>query len=213
MVKTVADFHTAFLEAEEEVKFAELFIDGLASIENDDCVSAYQPRGVVIPSINELRYAAKHLSSAMQEGVSEEYRSEHINRGIRHCIRARLDALKAVILFLVRDFHRFTDDYRLLNISAEDQERFNAHRQTVWEVLSKLSKDRSQSTKEDCENLKTAIENLHNVYCDVQKFRGVFNKLVEKIDKQGKTSTKQWVIGIALAIWALTVSIYALFRC
>ena len=212
MVKTIADFHIAFLEAEEDIKFAELFIDGLASIEDDACESNCQPRGVVIPSINELRYAAKHLSCAMQEGVAEAYRSEQINRGIRHCIRARLDALKAIILFLVRDFHRFTDDYRLLNISAEDRERFNAHRQTVWDVLSRLSKDRSQSTNEDCENLKAAIEKLHVVYCDVQKFRGVFNELTAKIDKQGKTSTWQWVIGILLAVWGLAVSLLAFCR-
>ena len=62
MVKTIADFHVAFLEAEEEIKFAELFIDGLASIEDDDCASNNQPRGVVIPSINELRYAATRSS-------------------------------------------------------------------------------------------------------------------------------------------------------
>ena len=107
---TIADFHKAFLEAEVEIKFAELSIDSLASVEDEDYDSTYQPRGVVIPAINELRYAAKHLSCAMQENVAEEYRSEQLHRAIRHCVRARLDALRAVVLFFARDFWNSNTD-------------------------------------------------------------------------------------------------------
>ena len=62
---TIADFHEALLDAEEEIKFAELSIDSLASVEDDDRASVCQPRGVVLPAINELRYAAKHFSCAV----------------------------------------------------------------------------------------------------------------------------------------------------
>gem|GEM_PF-6807271 len=67
-------------------------------------------------------------------------------------------------------------------------------------VLSMLSKDRSQTTSEQCDAVKDAIEKLHDVYCDVQNFRGVFNQLVSKIDKHDKTSTCLWIIGIAIAV-------------
>ena len=104
---TIADFHKALLDAEEEIKFSELSIDSLASVEDDDRAAICQPRGVVLPAINELRYAAKHFSCAVQEGVAEAEQQEQLRRAIRHCIRARLDALRAVVLFFARDFYRF----------------------------------------------------------------------------------------------------------
>jgi hypothetical protein len=206
---TIADFRQALIEAEEEIKFAELSVGSLASVESDGCIVACEPRGIVIPAINELRYAAKHISDAMQEGVSAEDRAEQIHRAIRHCIRARLDALKAVVLFLARDFYQFCADYRKLNITVKDREKLNAHRQKIWDVLSALSKDRSQSTNENCEKLKASIVELHDIYTDVSEYRGVFNQLLAKMDKHDKSSTWQWGVGIILAI-ALSVGTYFL---
>jgi hypothetical protein len=214
---TIADFHKAFLEAEAEIKFAELFVSGLASVEDTDCVGACEPRGVVIPAINELRYAAKHISSAMQEDVAEDYRMEQLRRAVRHCIRARLDALRSIVLFLSRDFQQFSDDYRLLDIAEEDREQLNVHRKKIWDVLSKLSRDHSNSTSEDCEKLKASIDELHSVYLDVSKFRGKFNQVLSRIEskiestvgKHDKTSTWQWQIGIIVAI---ILALIALFR-
>jgi len=197
---TIADFHTALIEAEQEIKFAELSIGSLASVESDGCTSACEPRGVVVPSINELRYAAKHISSAMQQDVSDEEREEQIRRAIRHCVRARLDALKAVVLFFARDFYQFSNDYRLLNINGTDQEKLNAHRKKIWSVLSALSRDHSQSTSEDCENMKRTIEELHDIYLDVSRYRCVFNQLLDKMDRHVKSSDWQWKAGIVLAI-------------
>jgi len=141
---TIADFHKVFFEAEAEIKFAELLIDSFTSVEDENCVAGYQPRGVVIPAINELRYAAKHIACAIQENVPEEYREEQLRRAINHCVRARLDALRAVVLFLVRDFHQFTNDYRLLDVAATDREKLNSYREKIWSVLSTLSRDNSK---------------------------------------------------------------------
>jgi hypothetical protein len=209
---TIADFHNALSEAESEIKFAELWIDSLASTKDEDSVPVFEPRGVVIPAINELRYAAKHVSCAMQEGVTTEEREEQLRRAIRHCIRARLDALRAVVLFFVRDFYRFSNDYRMLDITTEDRERFNSHRKTIWDVLSALSRDRSQSTSEDCDKLKKTIVNLHGVYLDVDKYRGKLNELLAKMDTHDKSSTWQWWVGIILAV-ALPALTYVLGKC
>jgi hypothetical protein len=206
---TIADFHEALLNAEEEIKFAELSIDSLASVEDDVRASISQPRGVVLPAINELRYAAKHFSSAVQEGVAGEDQQEHLRRAIRHCVRAKLDALRAVVLFFARDFYRFSDDYRLLDIAAEDRDKLNEYRQKIQDVLSMLSKARSQDTDEDCESLKAAIGELQKSYLEVSKYRGVFNWLLSKMDKHDKDSTWQWKVGIVVAI---ILALVALFR-
>jgi len=61
--------------------------------------------------------------------------------------------------------------------------------------------------------LKAAIEKLHGVYLDVSAYRGKFNQILEKIDKHGKTSNWQWAVDTILAVWALAMTVYALFRC
>jgi len=103
MVK-IDEFQEAFTKAEEEIRFAEMAIGCLSSDEDGSCVSNSQPRGVVIPAINELRYAAKHLSKALKVGEDESQIDEQLQRAIRHCVRSRLDALKAVVLFLSQHF-------------------------------------------------------------------------------------------------------------
>ena len=205
-------FSQSPLGSGERNQVCRLWIDSLASTKADDPVSVCEPRGVVIPAINELRYAAKHVSCAMQEDVSEEEREEQLRRAIRHCIRARLDALRAVVLFFVRDFYRFSNDYRMLNITVDDRERFNSHRKKIWDALSTLSRDRSQSTSEDCDKLKKTIEKLHDVYLDVFKFREKLNQILAKMEKHDQSSTWQWVVGTILAV-ALSALTYVLCKC
>jgi len=205
---TIADFHESLLTAEEEIKFAELSIDCLASIEDENCVAACSPRGVVIPAINELRYATKHLSCAIQEDSTEGCRIEQLRRGISHCIRARLDALRAVALFLARDFYQFSADYRKLKIPAKDRDKLNAYRQKIWDVLSTLSRDRSQSTNENCEKLKMSIAELHDIYIDISNYRGVFNELMAKMNWMSKLTTRQWIIGIVYTAVVSAVSYF-----
>lgn len=215
---SVADFHQAFLEAEEAIKYAELTVDSFASIEDADCQRAYQPRGVVVPSINELRYAAKHLSCAVQEGVPEEEREEQLRRAIRHCVRAKLDALKAVVLFLARDFRQFSADYRLLHIDNEDRDQLNVYRQKYKDVLSLLSKNRSEDADEICKKLKNGIDELQVIYLQVTQYRGKFNQLlgsIEQIKRQAEEKEKQaerrgkidrW-IGIIVALLGITIGL------
>lgn len=60
--------------------------------------------GPFTPSVNELRYAGKHLVDFLEKGNTDS-----VNRGIAHCLRAEFDAYDCAIQFLLtecRDFHR-----------------------------------------------------------------------------------------------------------
>jgi len=136
---TFQEFRQAFAKAEEDIKYAELSIGGIESIESEDCVSGANPRGIVVPSINELRYAAKHISDALVEGISDKDRETQIDKAIRHCVRARLDALRATIIFLSQHFHHFSQDYSLSNLPDRVRNRQNEIREKIVIVLKSIS--------------------------------------------------------------------------
>jgi len=195
----IDDFHEAFTRAEEEIHFAEMVIGSLSS-EDDDCISGNQPRGIVIPAINELRYAAKHLSKMLQVNEESSQFQEQLQRAVRHCVRARLDALKAVVLFLARDFYSFTGDYKKLRLSQEDREILNSHRKKIWDTLNSLARYRAECTDGDCENMKEAIEDLHQIYEDTESRRGIYSQLMETISRHDKSTLWQWGVGVVIAI-------------
>jgi len=199
MVK-IDDFQEAFTKAEEEIHFAEMAIGCLSSDEDDACVSKSQPRGVVIPAINELRYAAKHLSKALKAGEDKSQIDEQLQRAIRHCVRSRLDALKAVILFLSRHFFSFTGDYKRLNIPKKDREILNSYRQRIWSVLESLAGYNAENTDAECENMRAVIKDLYTIYEDVEGRRSLYNELLEKMDKHDKVTLWQWIAGIAITL-------------
>ena len=73
------------------------FISGV--LEAESALKAYEhvSTETVVPCINELRYAAKHVADALQaesDGASREKVSEHWKKAIRHTHRAKYDVLE-----------------------------------------------------------------------------------------------------------------------
>jgi len=186
-------YREAFAKAEQAMRFAEFSINNLARDTPDSNaygkMPAETPSGVVIPSINELRYSAKHFADYMADGNGTET-DEHLQRAIRHCIRARFDALRATVLFLVRDFRQFSEDYRMLNL---DIEGIDAHRNTVEEVLDFLCENRCGDTEAECARLQDAIDRLRPFFIYSSSQRGRFNLLLAEM-RESKRSA--WIIGI-----------------
>ena len=196
---TFQEFRQAFAKAEEDIKYAELSIGGIESIESEDCVSGANPRGIVVPSINELRYAAKHISDALVEGIADKDRETQIDKAIRHCVRARLDALRATIIFLSQHFHHFSQDYSLSNLPDGVRNRQNEIREKIVIVLKSISQIQTHATDEECDFLREKIQELHGFYLEVEKQRDVFNQILHETRKHDRTSTILWVVGIIIS--------------
>ena len=62
-----------------------------------------------VPSINELRYAGKHLLNAI-ETDDEAERAEHYVKAERHCIRAKYDAKESIVITLLEYLADFQDE-------------------------------------------------------------------------------------------------------
>lgn len=95
-----ANLTRLFQKAEDKLKLVERLHD----------------EGLVVPSVNELRYSGYHLLRALNTTDPEE-RSGHIDRAERHCCRAIYDAVEVSILDRLEAIRRFEDDYRLVEVT------------------------------------------------------------------------------------------------
>ncbi|GHT22441.1 hypothetical protein FACS189419_05010 [Planctomycetales bacterium] len=202
----VAKYCSALSEAEEAIKFAEYSIDTLSSSENEECCSVGSPNGVVIPAVNELRYSARHFSDAIF-GKPGKNRLEEMDKAYRHCVRARYDALRAVALFLVRDFRKFVDDYRLIDTFEQEVNDFDAHCIFVESTIKALSKE-PKSSPEDFSELQGQIEKLNHIYLQTKGHRGKLNKILAEMQTHSNSSNRQWWISLIVGIVGIFVGLF-----
>lgn len=65
--------------------------------------------GVIIPAVNQLRYAGQHLVRTLNGCEAPE---EELRQAVGHCKRASFDACEAGLLYCLNIFKQFQDDYR-----------------------------------------------------------------------------------------------------
>jgi len=92
----LAEIRDLFGEAEEVIKQIEYF-DG----------------ELTVPAVNQLRYAGNHLLRYLANPSD----IEELNDAAKHCRRSAYDAYEATIVFLLLEFEKFKNDYRLVVIS------------------------------------------------------------------------------------------------
>lgn len=80
------------LTPEKLSKFAQSFRRAEEALKHSEYVDTFD-----VPSLNELRYAAKHLLDALQENEGSQA-TEHISKAIRHTQRAYYDAREAHVI-------------------------------------------------------------------------------------------------------------------
>lgn len=71
--------------------------------------------GVIIPAVNQLRYAGQHLVRTLN-GCNNP--TEELSQSINHCKRASFDACEAGLLYCLDLFKQFQDDYRTVSVVA-----------------------------------------------------------------------------------------------
>ncbi|MES0491112.1 MAG: hypothetical protein ABUK01_14025 [Leptospirales bacterium] len=89
-----------FVEAEKIIK----------SIEKLD-------KGLVSPSVNQLRYLAHHLIRILQNNIDIEDKKENIKLAKNHCKRSIYDANEVGILYLLTKISNFQAGYRFISLS------------------------------------------------------------------------------------------------
>jgi len=184
----VADVRDAYNIAEQHIKLVE------------------HHEGLAFPPVNELRYAGQHLCRALVE-TDTSAKEKHYQDALDHCRRASYDALEILLSYYLERCIRFQDDYRQVGIAdvlesyLDDRKILNAIKQ---KTLIRDYENRAQyfaDIQRDGEIIRDISEHWENA-------RPELNKKVEK----DRWECRRWAVGIIIAVVALIVGIFALWR-
>ncbi len=84
--------------------------------EAEDAIKEIEDIGseLVIPAVNQLRYCGNHLARYL----SNTDNKEELQDAAKHCKRATYDAYEAAITYQLLEFHKFKDDYRMIQVGT-----------------------------------------------------------------------------------------------
>jgi hypothetical protein len=154
---------------------------------------------IVVPPINELRYAFSHLVTALTTGV-EDSKNEHLIAAYKHCQRAITDALDIRSLYTLKLFNDFCKEYKFINISIVVPE-FNEIQRNAFSLQDLLTV--KPNTQNDFGHRISEMTRLTNeLYSGIQRLeisRELFNKNLRLL-RSG--------VLIALAVTAVTLSFF-----
>lgn len=179
--------------------FPRLFAEAEAAIKEVELEQAE----LIIPAVNELRYAGYHISKY----INEPEAIDELDRAIGHCKRARYDAYEAGIIYYHREFSMFCKDYKTVVITEVLPEYIKYHQEV--ENAKKFIKETDKETKDiyyqQCSEIfKTMIR----ISKEIAIAREELNKLLKKERRQSFIA----IFTAALTALALVFSVYSFFN-
>lgn len=132
-------------------------------------VERLHDEGLVVPSVNELRYAGYHLLRALNAGGPSE-RADHIDRAERHCCRAIYDAVEVSILDRLAAVRRFEDDYRLVEVTrvSPNYVGLRGRVRRAEELIDTTDKEDRERFYDACETHYNDLEAVANAFEDAR---------------------------------------------
>lgn len=176
-----SDIADLFTEAENAIKGVELECNEL-----------------IIPAINELRYAGFHL----KEYIKNPELVDEIRKAEGNCKRAIYDAHEASILYYLKEFHKFKDDYRKVIISQVVPD-YNKYRQRIAEIIESIKSVDKEQRDTYYRACKSYNDELRDIVANFDASRDELDKLIRK-------ERREWLILIC-AVAAIIISIISIF--
>ncbi|MBC3832307.1 hypothetical protein H8K33_12355 [Undibacterium amnicola] len=169
----IDEIERLFVKAEQKIKTIEHCGDGLD-----------------IPSINELRYVARHLLTALQKSNLEE-----LTKAKNHVKRALYDACEVLIISNLEEIKQFQNDYRL--IAVTDVIKNYAELMSSAEEARSFIQETEEGSREDYyDKCSELVETLKRINTTLNAARSDLN--VKISDR--RTTTTRWFIGIGITL-------------
>jgi hypothetical protein len=194
-------YRSIFSTAETHLKNAEYFI-------RDKTIEG----GVLIPAINELRYAGYHAAQVLAPTISEAEKIEEYKKAIAHCERACFDSLDAQLQFCLRECKTFSNDYKLVVISRVIPNYID-NRTLIENIKDDLKKQSNKESRWQC--IEKYLNEVSNISKQWNNAREELNKILkEAVDKRWHDTVKLLctVIGLLLVGITTIISIFMSFR-
>lgn len=184
-------FLTLWHKAEDDIKLCERIASKL-----------------LIPAVNELRYAGTHHALAL-EAATEEAQLDQLSKAQKHCIRASYDAIEMVIIHELERVDQFRHDYRQVEITSAVPD-YTALRGSLREVRALLERARQDDTREVYyERLRAQVQQVREIADRFDDAREELNKRVLSENRKARNQIVSVVVGVAsivvaVVLWALT---------
>ena len=162
---------------------------------------------VVIPAINELRYAGHHLLKSIDDDGSVIDNKE-LQKAINHCHRAMYEAIDAGIICALGRIKIFQDDYKK-TVVADLIPNYR-------EILVRSHKAQSQSAKardhgENSVSMSDEYISLYNSLVEDCYSLDLMRDEINKRLRESIRSYRRWIFTIALMVIGVFTSIILLF--
>jgi hypothetical protein len=184
------EYCNAFSTAETHLKNAEYLIK-----------SKTIKGGVVIPAINELRYAGYHAALALDTTISQENKIELYKKAIGHCERSSYDSLDALFQFGINQCTIFREDYKLIVISEIIPDYLND--------CQRLEKIKNELIRQ--EDKKSRWQNIEKHLNEVLSICEKWNIAREELNKRARATILK-IIGAIIGIIGTFTGILMYFR-
>jgi hypothetical protein len=146
------------------------------------------------PSVNELRYACRHLLLYLANKKGEDYDESKV-----HILRAIYDARDMLILLHYEKINEFEKAYKSVSISSSI---------TNWaQIRARLNKIKMLSADPEFKNKNR--EEFDKTYNEVKDIWALMDAAIPELDKQLNLSRKKTIIttiSVAIAIISLVIA-------
>jgi len=206
MKQKAENYCKAYRDAEQHVKCAEKTIQSIDPTGKTDLTGGTGSlRGILIPSINELRYAGWHAVRAL-EAQNNEDRAVEWDSAEDHCFRASYDAFDAQLQYIVGECAIFQNDYR----RGVEISRVISDYQEDCRILNKLKRVDYRQIKSRGDHWKDMQQHVETLLPILEKWNTARDEL-NKILQDGLFNRWLKVTGTIVLVVGTVVAILKLF--
>lgn len=173
-------------------------------------------QGIVVASLNELRYVGNHVLRALQFD-DEEQQLEQLRRAERHCQRATYDVCAAAMSELFFKFQRFQEYY----VASEYHKHviavipdYNQHLEKYRDAQKIIKEVGLNGGKEEYyEQLDQLLPPIRE-YVDIiyEEYIPRIQVLIDIENSKGKKEKKQYLVMLGVTVVSVIVALIALFK-
>lgn len=194
--------HMFFLKnapSEKLKDFADRFTAAESQIKIVECLD----KELVIPSVNQLRYAGYHVARAFT-ALDSNTVDEHLVKAINHCKRSYYDAKEVAVIYLLEKIEAFQNDFRACTEVLK----------VIPDYCDLIAK--AQDASDHIESVKNNHYDKRDEYytsCDphYDALKPIANKLgvsrpliLKEIEKERK-ATRRFIITTLIAVLSLAI--------
>jgi DNA polymerase III psi subunit len=148
------------------------------------------------PSINELRYAGKHISHYLVSRENSAY-----DKAVSHVLRAIYDARDMLLLLNLEKINIFEKTYKSISIVASISN---------WaQIRARINRIKKLSSNPDFKNNRKEFDDIYN---ELKNIWELLEAAVPELDKQRNFNKKSFIITIVSMIVAIASAIIAFFK-